>query len=159
MPKELLRDSTPPRPYGRVRTEGGQITVLPRRRTFSNPRLDMADLRSVGNPQGMEIRTMDQIILITIGCTFAITLGLLLGLGYYLGRQTRRIDEIGFMVALLLDHLQVPGATCEDCEIETLDDLSQFLDVRRNDTLLNPNRFASTVAFPANWQSWDGEQE
>ena len=102
---------------------------------------------------------MDQIILITIGCTFAISLGLLLGLGYYLGRQTKRIDEIGYMVAILLDHLQVPGATSEDCEIETLDDLSQFLDVRRNDTLLNPNQFASTVAFPANWQSWDGEQE
>ena len=102
---------------------------------------------------------MDQIIMITICCTFAITLGLLLGLGYYLGRQKRLIDEIGFMVALLLDHLQVPGATCEDCEVETLADLEQFVDVRRNDTLLNPNQFASSVAFPANWQSWDGEQE
>ena len=116
---------------------------------------------------------MDQIILITIGCTFAITLGLLLGLGYYLGRQKRLIDEIGFMVALLLDHLQVPGATCEDCEVETLSDLEQLVDVRRNDTLLNPyrsppvgnatilnpNRFAMSAAFPANWQSWDGEEE
>ena len=110
-------------------------------------------------PLGTEMPTMDQIILITIGCTFAITLGLLLGLGYYLGRQKRLIDEIGFMVALLLDHLQVPGATCEDCEVETMADLEQLVDVRRNDTLLNPNQFASSVAFPANWQSWDGEQE
>ena len=38
-------------------------------------------------------------------------------------------------------------------------DLEQLVDVRRNDTLLNPNRFAMSVAFPANWQSWDGEQE
>ena len=102
---------------------------------------------------------MDQTIMITIGCTFAITLGLLLGLGYYLGRQKRLIDEIGFMVALLFEHLQVTGATSEDCEVETMADLEQLVYVRRNDTLLNPNRFAMSVAFPANWQSWDGEQE
>ena len=99
---------------------------------------------------------MDQIILITIGSTFAITLGLLIGLGYYQGRQTKRIDEIGYMVALLLDFLEVPGATHEDCEIETLTDLEEFVNVRRNDTLLNPNHFG---AAPVHWQSWDGEQE
>ena len=48
MPKELLRALTPPRPYGRVRPNGGEIAVLPQRRTFGDPRLDMADLRSVG---------------------------------------------------------------------------------------------------------------
>ena len=47
MPKELLREYMPPRPHGRVRPKEGLFTVLTQRRTFGNPRLDMADLRSV----------------------------------------------------------------------------------------------------------------
>ena len=107
MPKELLRDSTPPAHTGVCARKGVKLPCYPEGEPLATHALIWLTFVASVIPLGTEMPTMDQTIMITIGCTFAITLGLLLGLGYYLGRQKRLIDEIGFMVALLLDHLQV----------------------------------------------------
>ena len=122
------------------------------------PRLDMADLRStVYIPQGVEIRTMDKILL----TTFAITVGLLI----VLVRQRILIDNIGYMVASLMDHLEVPMEDCGECNYCLEKDFSPvggpFESVE-----VNINSFRDTLAYggfgsPDNqhprygWQSWD----
>ena len=144
------------------------------------PRLDMADLRStVYIPQGVEIRTMDKILL----TTFAITAGLLIGLWYYLGRQRILIDNIGYMVASLMDHLHVPMEDCGECDYCLEDGPYASAKANNGETLMNnPNgvdSFRDTLSYagfgsPDNqhprygnnsgWQSWDervwnGEEE
>ena len=82
-----------------------------------------------------------------------IILGLLLGLGWYIGKLMARIDEIGYMTALLLDHLEVPGCTSEDCEIETISDLQQML-------VIPPSNISTTpVIESSGWRAWDKEEE
>ena len=86
---------------------------------------------------------MDEIILLTT----LTTIGLLVGIGYYLSRLRNMIDNVGYMVATMMDHFDIPEQECDGCE-----NCETTFDVRRNDTLLNQHpRYG--------WQSWDGEQE
>ncbi len=119
---------------------------------------------------------MDNIFLATL----TITIGLLIGLGYYLSRLRNMIDNIGYMVATMMDHFEIPGDLygdeCDGCEhCEATLGQENLADVRKNDTLLNPypqsvESFRDTLNYggfgtPDNqhprygWQSWDGEQE
>ncbi len=97
---------------------------------------------------------------ITIGASLVI-ISCLLYLGYYIGKVIGRVDEIGYMVALLLDYLEVPGCTSEDCEIQTISDLQEMVDVRRNDTLLRGQVITKSNVGSAElreiWESWDKE--
>jgi len=97
---------------------------------------------------------MNEIVyLISNTVLLLIILGLTLGLGWYIGKLTARIDEIGYMTALLLDHLEVPGCTSEDCEIHTISDLQDRLRVPPDNISTTP------VIESSGWRAWDKEEE
>tara|TARA_B100000900_G_C20595938_1_gene723405 strand:+ start:2752 stop:3015 length:264 start_codon:yes stop_codon:yes gene_type:complete len=79
-------------------------------------------------------------------------LGFLLWFAHYVRNLAVRIDEIGYMVATLLDFFEVPGCTSEDCQIETMADLQQFV-------VPHTNISRTPVMESSGWRQWDKEEE
>ena len=83
---------------------------------------------------------------------FALIFGFLLGIAYYVGKLMKRIDEIGYMVAILLDFFEVPGCTNEDCQIETMADLHEFV-------VPHTNISRTPLMESSGWREWGKEEE